>query len=551
MPRVFFLCLLVAVVAACSDSGEKSRCATDNECPSGHRCIGGECSSVDPCEGIACQPWQECVLGKCEDKACDPPCTTPPGDPVCYDLPGTCSEGRCIYRPISGRPCDDGDECTGEDACRANGACTGEAVVCPNPPADICLDANTLRRFLSPGACSGGECSFPYEDYDCPQGCRDDACLGCQPEWVDATTCGCTPGPCAGCSGNKTQEDGCGSRRTVSCELSATGCQNICCADVCCQAGEMCFEGTCCRPDCQGKQCGDDGCGGSCSPGCQPDQICENGSCVGCGSSGYGWDFNLTRRCARTVCEDSSPYYFEDTAQCVSASSWLVAVESEASLGASCPGPANCSFLINGPDSPVRLEWHEHAGECGPNWTVHMLVDHSAYPSPCAGDYWTWFAFMDHDQTGGGPYPPALNTTTHHLLNYSDYTSQANSSARVFIGGQWWWGGKARAIEFNLALSQWGDADPHPGLIVRFDTPAFEFLALDATYWNLQISKNVDTGVDIPWGQILQDTVASGWLESPSSWNEVSSMAYFVGIEVKNRAIASLWHSDFRIQSQP
>ena len=33
-----------------------------------------------------------------------------------------------------------------------------------------------------------------------------------------------------------------------------------------CQADEACFEGTCCAPDCEGKVCGDDGCGGAAVP---------------------------------------------------------------------------------------------------------------------------------------------------------------------------------------------------------------------------------------------------------------------------------------------
>ncbi len=291
---------------------------------------------------------------------------------------------------------------------------------------------------------------------------------------------------------------------------------------------------------------------GDCLKGCIQGQSCIDGSCQGCVFEPYGQDYNLTRRCVRAVCSQDSPFYFEDTIECGSnSSSWLVAVESEASLGASCPGPANCSFLINGQDSPVTIEWYKHNGDCGENYTVYMKVDHITYPSPCEGDYWTWFAFMDHLQTGGGPYPPVLQTITHHTLSFSSFTPEANSSARVYIGGQWWWGDKARAIEFNVVLKQWGDADPHPGLVVRFDTPQLEFLALDATYWGMNIIEGKDVVIEVPWGRILQDAVNNGWLATPSSWQDVSTMSYFIGMETKNRAVGSLWHTDFRISHKP
>jgi hypothetical protein len=36
-----------------------------------------------------------------------------------------------------------------------------------------------------------------------------------------------------------------------------------------------------CQPQCDGKECGEDGCGGSCG-NCQGDELCESGLCIGC-----------------------------------------------------------------------------------------------------------------------------------------------------------------------------------------------------------------------------------------------------------------------------
>jgi len=72
----------------------------------------------------------------------------------------------------------------------------------------------------------------------------------------------CTPD----CTGKECGDDGCG---------------NLCPPG--CEAGETCNQwGSCvgCTPDCTGKECGDDGCGSVCPPGCGVDEICnDSGQC--------------------------------------------------------------------------------------------------------------------------------------------------------------------------------------------------------------------------------------------------------------------------------
>lgn len=50
-----------------------------------------------------------------------------------------------------------------------------------------------------------------------------------------------------------------------------------------CSGSDVCVEGTCCTPDCSGKVCGDNGCGGSCGS-CPPNTDCISGQC---------WDVNI------------------------------------------------------------------------------------------------------------------------------------------------------------------------------------------------------------------------------------------------------------------
>ena len=83
------------------------------------------------------------------------------------------------------------------------------------------------------------------------------------------------------------------------------------CGDTCppgCDAGETCNEstGTCeCAPDCTSKQCGDDGCGGSCGA-CGAGENCVSGQCVaGCpDADGDGF---AASDCGGTDCADGNP----------------------------------------------------------------------------------------------------------------------------------------------------------------------------------------------------------------------------------------------------
>ena len=62
-------------------------------------------------------------------------------------------------------------------------------------------------------------------------------------------------------------------------------CSN-CPGDCACMNGQKCTAaGSCCSPQCSGKECGDDGCGGTCGA-CGSGFLCESGRCManaGCG----------------------------------------------------------------------------------------------------------------------------------------------------------------------------------------------------------------------------------------------------------------------------
>jgi thiol-disulfide isomerase/thioredoxin len=67
----------------------------------------------------------------------------------------------------------------------------------------------------------------------------------------------CTPA----CEGKNCGDDGCGGN----------------CGE--CLEGSICIEGLCCTPDCTNKECGDDGCGGKCGEDCSEGLECRHGKC--------------------------------------------------------------------------------------------------------------------------------------------------------------------------------------------------------------------------------------------------------------------------------
>ncbi len=199
-------------------------------------CIGGRCD--DPCLGVVCDvsPAGECLnasvllryaeeglcaedvcsyaaeeeicergcedghcLGLCDDVVCD----DPPDDECVdgntvrmYEAEGTCSEGECSY-DFQDQNCPDGCEL---------GACLGpcHGVTCEDPPTDSCVDASTLRAFEPEGACVEGECEYQFNDVVCDEGCVEDHCF-CSDE-CEASTSGCAGEVVWDCL---VQDDGC------------------------------------------------------------------------------------------------------------------------------------------------------------------------------------------------------------------------------------------------------------------------------------------------------------------------------------------------------
>ena len=150
-------------------------------------------------------------------------------------------------------------------------------------------------------------CELQCGDSDMGPACGDNGCGGTCGECDEGFMCGavqdrggqtakvCLPTCAAWCN---LQSFECGTHAAVG----PTDTDNGECLCGQCPEGDTCTDaGTCCIPDCDGKECGDDGCGGSCGQCDYEDECSEDGTCVcipdcgdqtgpipDCGSDGCG-----------------------------------------------------------------------------------------------------------------------------------------------------------------------------------------------------------------------------------------------------------------------
>jgi hypothetical protein len=277
-PDLLFACVSTAQ-SLCKPCKSSQDCAGEADLPdfcvpfgtSGHFC-GATCSPEIPCPaGFDCAwvvslegvPSQQCVL--------------------------TSGECPCTDRSISNRLSTRCESINEFGACMADRVCTDSGLTpcqAPVPAAEICngLDDDCDGETDSPADVAG----------ECDDGnlCTDDAC----------TPSGCANSPNSlPCNdGNLcTVEDTCQAGACVGGMMLTCGDDNVCTDDFCAEAedgmptckylpnslpcgdGHLCMDGVCtCQPNCIGKACGPDGCGGTCALDVP---LCENqqGICLG------------------------------------------------------------------------------------------------------------------------------------------------------------------------------------------------------------------------------------------------------------------------------
>ena len=269
------------------DEGTQFACFEDSQCgnglfcdPQSHTCV--ECYKDEQCgEGKSCVA-NRCAGGPCEDTGgCEPPLVCDPKTRTCVECvdESQCPKGySCINNHCTSKPCDEGGECPDGLVCDKETSSCVQCLTYEQCPAQEFCEPTT--KTCVPDICNAGDLSCAGNTVVAcrADGSGFDSLVECPKDLVCKN--GVCEKPCIpSCAGKECGDDGCGG----SCGT--------------CPAGMTCKDFRCvgCTPSCAGKECGDDGCGGSCGK-CDPSKQCINGKCIcvpncagkQCGDDGCG-----------------------------------------------------------------------------------------------------------------------------------------------------------------------------------------------------------------------------------------------------------------------
>ena len=247
-------------------------------------CVCGDGSCHAHCESpeTCCADCATCGNGKCE-------CGE--GPVLCpVDCCGTCGDDVCAsFEPCQESKSTCADDCGKMFAC-GDGNCQGNE----NP--ESCVE-DCGKYVCGNHVCEPGE-GVDECPVDCDSDCGDCKCEGDESFLNCPVDCGwCGDGYCSPCS-NLGETAGtcipdCCIPDCTGKQCGPDGCLGSC--GECPTEQYLCTDGQCiCQPDCVNKVCGSDGCGGTCGD-CPCGNSCQEGACVfsacsgkQCGSDGCG-----------------------------------------------------------------------------------------------------------------------------------------------------------------------------------------------------------------------------------------------------------------------
>lgn len=256
-----------------------------------------------------------------------------------------------------------------------------------------------------------------------------------------------------------------------------------------------------------------------------------------------GWDTDIPK-CAKTPHGGKLNHYQERTECGLNKKNWTLVVQAESgTLGKSCIGPSDQSFLINAPKSPVTLSWIPHSTEAGKGWTVNLKVNTTSKLA-CSNQY-TFFGFMNHIEHGGGPLPNLTRLRSSHELSYEQFAKEGGE-ARLTLGAQIFWDGKAHILEVLPARIGYKANPGFPsGVIQKITRDNFEYIIIDET-WGAQIYPNGSTQtVSLNWASLFSRMINLKLFTKPTG--ETETQAVYVAVETHNKAIGNLYQSKFNI----
>ena len=364
-------------LGGCSYVYNTAPCDDGNECTMKDACSGGQCmgqlkvcNDNNVCTTDSCNPFQP---GGCTHATNQLPCED--GDPC--TLGDSCAGGICVAGGTE-QSCNDFNLCT-KDFCEPGSGCKHLNIVAycddgnPCTDGDYC-DAGQCKSGLNVCVCQHDLDCVPYDDGNlcngalyCDKSSPNPVAWSCAAKPGSQISCShsadseclvtkCVPysGQCvqfpvnegAPCddgnqctSGDHCVSGSCWAPGGVTCN-DGDECTTDSCSPVygclykpvldgtqCGGAGWQCASGQCvpCAPHCGGKECGDDGCGGSCGV-CAGGKSCAGGVCVqvgmaeckGNGESSYP---DCGEIIYQGCCKDGRVYYCEnDSLYCIDCS---------------------------------------------------------------------------------------------------------------------------------------------------------------------------------------------------------------------------------------
>lgn len=257
------------------------------------------------------------------------------------------------------------------------------------------------------------------------------------------------------------------------------------------------------------------------------------------------WEIGIPK-CAKTPHEKKLNVYHEKTECQLSKKNWTLVVQAEGgTLGLSCVGPNDQSFLINAPKSPVTLHWMPQHKKAVRSWTVNLKVNTTSKLT-CDNQY-TFFGFMNHIEHGGGPLPDVARLRSSHQLSYEQFAKE-DGEARLTLGAQIFWDGKAHILEILPARIGYRANPGLPdGVIQKISTDKFEYVIIDET-WGPNVKPNGSTqNLDVNWNSIFSKLIDLGLFTKPNG--ETATQAIYVAVETHNHAIGNLYQSKFTVSN--
>lgn len=305
------------------------------------RCLGQEAQKCLP-DGTGWLTWKTCAPSQvcteegcctiqCKSKAC--------GGDGCGGSCGSCQEGADCEDGVCVVPCQ--PDCFGK-TCGGDG-CGGSCGTCD--PLDTCDVIDGLCQPCKP-KCAGKVCG-------------DNGCAGTCGECPQGKVCDdglCVAPKCPGYPWDTAAGDDC-CRLDDPCSQGDDGlCQ---CEGKCSWDSLDCIT---CIPKCGGKECGLDGCGGTCGA-CAGDQVCVSQQCISPVCPGYSG----TEPCCKT--DDPCGWGGDAVCDCGGTCPWD---------SGDCPNCVSiCSFAECGPDGCGAS-----CGTCSPEFEC---VGGECKPGPCPG----------------------------------------------------------------------------------------------------------------------------------------------------------------------